>query len=304
MIHCQHCGTDNLDGSEFCDECGMRLSAASARASKYPPPLPPPPAFTTESVRPRPAQPFTPPAPPPVSPAPPVPTSAPSPAQDTTTPSGKSAPDALPAETDARDDLRAEPPVKSPEPATEPTLKPASKPPLDLTPEPLPPRHSGPSGEAPSELTRGNAFSGDATHVVRQVAATQVMHAVGRPADSGAVTGARLVIVRGGQVGKEFALSGTEAMIGRWDADRGIFPDIDLDADDPEAKVSRRHARVIIQRAGPGAGQGDRYFVEDLGSTNGTFVNRQYRLRPGQPHPLSDGDEIIVGKTFLKLVVS
>ena len=33
-------------------------------------------------------------------------------------------------------------------------------------------------------------------------------------------------------------LSDVEAQIGRWDADGGIFPDVDLDTDDPEAKVS------------------------------------------------------------------
>ncbi len=103
---------------------------------------------------------------------------------------------------------------------------------------------------------------------------------------------ARLVIERGRSAGKQFPLSDDEAQIGRWDADGGIFPDVDLDADDPEAKVSRRHAR-IMRRNGE-------YFVEDLGSTNGTFINRGRRLLPGDRQPLRDGDEIIVGKTFLR----
>jgi hypothetical protein len=103
---------------------------------------------------------------------------------------------------------------------------------------------------------------------------------------------ARLVIERGTSVGTEFQLSADESQIGRWDADNGVFPDIDLDAHDPEAKVSRRHARIIHQN--------DKFFVEDLGSTNGTFVNRGRRLIPGTPHLLADGDEIIVGKTFLR----
>jgi hypothetical protein len=30
MIRCNNCGTDNLDGSEYCDECGMKLSASVA----------------------------------------------------------------------------------------------------------------------------------------------------------------------------------------------------------------------------------------------------------------------------------
>jgi hypothetical protein len=106
---------------------------------------------------------------------------------------------------------------------------------------------------------------------------------------------ARLVIYRGRSVGKEFLLNDDESHIGRWDADGGIFPDVDLDADDPEAKVSRRHAR-ITRRGGV-------YYIEDLGSTNGTFVNRGRRLLPGDRQPLRDGDEVIVGKTFLRFHV-
>lgn len=103
---------------------------------------------------------------------------------------------------------------------------------------------------------------------------------------------ATLVIERGESIGTEFALAANESFIGRWDADNGVFPDVDLDAHDPEAKVSRRHARIIHDKG--------RYMVEDLGSTNGTFVNRGRRLIPGTAHLLNDGDEIIVGKTFLR----
>ncbi|HBB86350.1 MAG TPA: hypothetical protein DC047_01895 [Blastocatellia bacterium] len=103
---------------------------------------------------------------------------------------------------------------------------------------------------------------------------------------------AKLVIERGKSAGKQFLLSAAESQIGRWDADGGVFPDVDLDTDDPEAKVSRRHARVTFREG--------QYFLEDLGSTNGTFVNRGKRLSPGTRQALSDGDEIIVGKTFLR----
>jgi FHA domain-containing protein len=101
-----------------------------------------------------------------------------------------------------------------------------------------------------------------------------------------------LVIDRGRSLGKKFILGDVESQIGRWDADGGIFPDVDLDSDDPEAKVSRRHARISFREG--------QYFLEDLGSTNGTFVNRGKRLQPGRLQPLQDGDEIIVGKTFLR----
>ena len=103
---------------------------------------------------------------------------------------------------------------------------------------------------------------------------------------------AKLVIERGKSAGKQFLLSAAESQIGRWDADGGIFPDVDLDSDEPEAKVSRRHARITF-RDGV-------YFLEDLGSTNGTFINRGKRLAAGARQALSDGDEIIVGKTFLR----
>jgi pSer/pThr/pTyr-binding forkhead associated (FHA) protein len=106
---------------------------------------------------------------------------------------------------------------------------------------------------------------------------------------------ATLLIERGTSVGTEFQLTSDESYIGRWDADNGIFPDVDLDTHDPEAKVSRRHARIVREN--------NRYAVEDLGSTNGTFVNRGRRLIPGNRQQLNDGDEIIVGKTFLRFHV-
>jgi hypothetical protein len=106
----------------------------------------------------------------------------------------------------------------------------------------------------------------------------------------------KLTIERGGSADTDFALSSEESYIGRWDADNGIFPDVDLDAHDPDAKVSRRHARIIYRN--------NVHMIEDLGSTNGTFVNRGRRLLPGSPQVLSEGDEIIVGKTFLRFHIS
>lgn len=107
---------------------------------------------------------------------------------------------------------------------------------------------------------------------------------------------ARLVIERGHVIGTEFSLASNESNIGRWDADNGIFPDIDLDSHDPEAKVSRKHARIMLRNG--------EYLIEDLGSTNGTFINRGKRLIPGNPHKIKEGDEIIVGKTFLRFHTS
>ena len=114
--------------------------------------------------------------------------------------------------------------------------------------------------------------------------------------DRGKKAHATFVIERGGTPGTEFSLTNDESTIGRWDADNGVFPDIDLDAFDEDAKVSRRHARI---RRNNGS-----YFIEDLGSTNGTYVNRGRRLLPGNAQVLNDGDEVIVGKTFLRFRVN
>jgi FHA domain/zinc-ribbon domain len=114
--------------------------------------------------------------------------------------------------------------------------------------------------------------------------------------DTGKNVHATLIIERGAAVGTEFQLSTDETFIGRWDADNGVFPDVDLDQHDPEAKVSRRHARIILKDG--------TYSVEDLGSTNGTFINRGRRLLPGNPNILNDGDELIVGKTFMRFRIN
>lgn len=105
-----------------------------------------------------------------------------------------------------------------------------------------------------------------------------------------------LKIERGESIGTEFSLSADESFIGRWDADNGIFPDVDLDAHDPEAKVSRRHARIVRENG--------KYAIEDMGSTNGTFVNRGRRLIPGTAQSINNGDEIIVGKTFMRFYIN
>ena len=107
---------------------------------------------------------------------------------------------------------------------------------------------------------------------------------------------ASLVIERGDVPGTEFRLVSDESTIGRWDADNGVFPDVDLDAHDADAKVSRRHARIVRNNGA--------YFIEDLGSTNGTYVNRGRRLLPGNAQLLNDGDEVIVGKTFLRFQIT
>lgn len=83
----------------------------------------------------------------------------------------------------------------------------------------------------------------------------------------------------------------TELIVGREDPVSGVFPEIDLtDHGGDEGGVSRRHARIFVQ--------GTQILVEDLNSTNYTYVSQQ-RLTPGQPHPLNDGDELRFGRVKL-----
>ncbi len=106
---------------------------------------------------------------------------------------------------------------------------------------------------------------------------------------------AKLKVIRGGRKDQEFALEDGNNLVGRWDPDTGSFPEVDLDADDPEAKISRKHALIRIADG--------KITIEDIGSLNGTYVNRGQRLQPGSPVDLKTGDEVIIGKTFLKLTV-
>jgi ribosomal protein S27E len=92
------------------------------------------------------------------------------------------------------------------------------------------------------------------------------------------------LIVRsgGGRAGETFAPLDERTTIGR-SPDCGIFLD--------DVTVSRKHA-VLVQ-------DGERWRIEDQGSLNGTFVNRE-RVDDAV---LADGDELQIGKyrlTFLQ----
>jgi len=105
----------------------------------------------------------------------------------------------------------------------------------------------------------------------------------------------KLTITRGGTQGKEFHLETDVIAIGRWDPDGGAFPEVDLTNDDIEAKISRKHARILYQES--------KFLLEDMGSLNGTYINRGPRLIPGEPQEIKHGDELIMGKTFFKFDV-
>jgi pSer/pThr/pTyr-binding forkhead associated (FHA) protein len=59
----------------------------------------------------------------------------------------------------------------------------------------------------------------------------------------------------------------------------------------PDSYVSRKHAKISFEN--------DAYFIEDTGSTNGTYLNGN-DIRGKGKQPLKDGDEIQLGTTAFK----
>jgi len=96
-----------------------------------------------------------------------------------------------------------------------------------------------------------------------------------------------------------FRLEKDENLVGRRDPMSNIFPEVDLSKFDPQTKISRRHARIWRE--------GGEFMVEDLGSSNGTYilpvVSDAKRLQPRQPQLLTNGDKIRLGDTTLHFVL-
>jgi pSer/pThr/pTyr-binding forkhead associated (FHA) protein len=115
-----------------------------------------------------------------------------------------------------------------------------------------------------------------------QRAATRSAPTPGRPPSRKAKKAPRKVTVIEGDShkGKSFDLS-DELVVGRSDKCHLVLDD---------AYVSQVHARIFPK--------GDSFMVEDMGSTNGTYLNRK---RLTAPTELKRGDRIKIGKTVLEL---
>lgn len=89
---------------------------------------------------------------------------------------------------------------------------------------------------------------------------------------------ARLVVRHGSSQNQEFPLLLSTNIVGREPINDVVFPD-------PE--ISRRHARIVSQV--------NNYYIEDLGSTNGTYVNGR---RINSVTRLNNGDIIDLGESI------
>lgn len=86
----------------------------------------------------------------------------------------------------------------------------------------------------------------------------------------------QLIMRTGPTPGKVFELDKSEIYLGR---------DVSNDIVVNDSEVSRKHARMIMQAGG--------YILEDLGSTNGTFVGGQRLMGP---HGLRPGEVVMLGE--------
>src|SRR4051812_16215397 len=91
-----------------------------------------------------------------------------------------------------------------------------------------------------------------------------------------------LVQIHGPDLGKRYVLEEDEFTIGR-DVKNNIVVDKD--------NVSRRHAKIVMRQG--------QFFVSDLGSTNGTYLNDEEVL---EEKPLRSGDLVKVGSTIFKFL--
>jgi hypothetical protein len=103
----------------------------------------------------------------------------------------------------------------------------------------------------------------------------------------------RLIVLRGQRQNVEYQIYEGDNYIGRAD-DKAV--DLDLEDQEPPDRIwsSRQHAVIAFE--------GGSMTIEDLNSTNGTYLNRT-RIETGKKIPLSVNDVIQIGTVQLKVVV-
>jgi hypothetical protein len=314
-VICPACGAGNVPGEAFCDYCGSPLEAPVPTAEVVPE-LEPVSSEAELEVVPEPAPPVEEPAPPVEEPAPSEAEAKPTcpacgaevlPDEAFCANCGASLaqppipPEPVPeVEPEPVPEVEPEPVVEvepeavveeaTPEPVVE---EPVAEPSVEAVPPPAPaPAEEGICPACGAEVEPGDAFCSACGYALK--AAPEAAPAEEAPAPApapSAPTGPRLVVAASGA---EIPLAaGPEILIGREDPVSGVYPDVDLTPHGGEdGGVSRRHARLLVEEG--------QYFVEDLDSTNFTFVNKT-KIAPKTRQPLKDGDEIRCGRVALVL---
>ena len=264
-MRCNVCGADNLEGAAYCEDCGARLPLAAAQPTREAP------AVSTPPI-------------------PPVPAPAPAP-----TPVVETAP--APVVETAPAPVAAAPPP----------------PPIPAEPAPAPAAVApAPASSAASVLVcpacsaqnlAGVAFCEDCGASLSETAPTVGSVAVAPPVVYDAVPVAAPVAGVSQQVrprlihssGREFPLEKDTILLGRRSPVDGVFPEVDLTDYDTDSYISRRHGRITRQAAG--------FVYEDLGSSNGSWVNGN-KLQAHVQQPLGEGHSLRLGKTEMVVRLS
>ncbi len=93
-----------------------------------------------------------------------------------------------------------------------------------------------------------------------------------------------LIVLSANFIGKSFVIEKPEIVVGRSEK-------CDFRVNDPH--ISAQHCTISV-------GEGSRYFIEDMDSTNSTYINRKELTKKVQ---LLYGDRIVMGKTIFRFFV-
>lgn len=266
-VSCPSCGATVQADASFCGQCGFNLRAAAQTvAPTIAPdiPLEVPPLIPPEPLQ---AQPIVVTAPP--APLPPTAVAVPEP-QPVAAEVGAPPPTIVPAPAMATaPPIVAPPPTVTPEaPAPIPTPVPEPEP-VAVMPEPVAAPVPEPIAVVPEPMA---APVSPARTQLQQITA-RLVHA---------------------QSEQNIELPQNLSVIHIGKPNDRIPPDIDVSGFANSEIVSRIHADIRVE--------GDAYYIEDVGSSNGTYINN-LPLLPGNRHRLRAGDRIGLGKgdlmTFL-----
>ncbi|MBF4163969.1 FHA domain-containing protein FhaB/FipA [Nocardioides acrostichi] len=130
-------------------------------------------------------------------------------------------------------------------------------------------------------VIRSDMFGARVPETARGQAAGRTKEKKAKPPPKRRGAPTHVLVTEGSNAGERADLASAPVLIGR-----GNDAAIRLDDD----YVSTRHARI--------AASGDQWFVEDLGSTNGTYIGT---VRITQPTTITLGTQVRIGKTIVEL---
>ncbi len=179
--------------------------------------------------------------------------------------------------------------VSSPPIVTLPTTEIAQSVPDVTTPEPLIELESAAIASPPDPVIASTTTAETATPLTLPVSPIPSANIATTPTEGGAKTQLQQMIAKLLQVQTNTLIELPQhlSVIHLGKPNDQIPPDIDVSGFPNSDIVSRVHADIRVE--------GDGYYIEDVGSSNGTYVNN-FPLPKGNRHRLRPGDRIALGK--------